>query len=148
MNSTKRRPALIGECEIMDAKWKRSTDLAWEQLGREALVVNPQSGMRWTLNALGAVVWRLCDGSLDSAGIAAALANAGGRSRREIREDVERFCSALAHAGLMQPAAAKALPAASVEFARMGSDAPGFRSIGLSGHARRRPSPSGVSGPV
>ena len=139
---------ILGERIIMGAKWKRSNEMAWEQLDGEALVVHPQSGMRWTLNAMGTAVWRLCDGSLDSREIAAALAKASGRSQLAIRREVERFCSALAYSGLMQPAAAGTMAAGPMEFARVGNDAPGFRSMGLNAHTRRRPSPGGVSGPV
>jgi len=120
----------------MSAKWKRTDELVWEELENETLVVSPRSGARWSLSALAAKVWKLCDGKRSIAQLASALSSARG--------EIEAVCETLASSGLLRPATkSEALAPLVAGF----SGASGVRVLGLAGGGRRRPTPRGNSGP-
>jgi len=131
----------------MSAKWTRSDEVVWEELGDETVVVDPRTGARWSLNALASALWKRCDGSRSADELAGALAKASGRSLRAVRMEIESFCRVLAGTGLLHAASAGLpLPVAaraSGSFDRILS----FRQLGLASGPRRRPSPRGNSGP-
>ncbi len=123
----------------MNQNWARSEQIIWEELDGAALLVNPATGARWTLNATAAALWKLCDGRT-SAEIARLLA----RSREEIAE----FCAKFETLGLLT--GARKLVPVPIDGAtyRTCSTGPSFRPLGLGNGPRRRPGPSGISGPA
>jgi hypothetical protein len=126
----------------MDTKWIRAHGVVWEELDGAALLVSPDSGACWSLNATAAALWKLCDGSRSPRELAAAL----GKSAREARVEIADFCQTFAKLGLLQPANAPVLVSKNVVM-RGVEDAPAFRVLGLGQGPRRRPSPRGNSGP-
>ena len=129
----------------MDTKWVRSADVAWEELGREALLVSAETGARWSLNAAATRVWKACDGTLGLS----ELARASGLAEFE---KVAEFCSAFAQMGLLRGSSQLALASAGTRGGgavfMSGLESPAFRALGVGASGpRRRPSPRGNSGP-
>jgi len=122
----------------MATKWIRSTDVIWEELDGQALLVHSKTGARWSLNTGALAVWKCCDGS----STLGSLATNFGQSKREIAE----FCRTLAEVGLLSSGEAS-LAGMSGTASRSSSSPFGLRSLGLTAGPRRRPSPRGNSGP-
>ena len=124
--------------------WTRAKNVVWEEIfDGEALLVNPATGARWSLNATATALWKLCDGHIGTAELAALLA----RSRGE----VANFCAQFGQMGLLTPALVSNSPrtpgSMPTVLARM-SSAPSFKPLGLGNGPKRRPSARGVSGPA
>ena len=124
--------------------WTRAEYVVWDELDGEAMLVNPNTGARWTLNATALAVWKLCDGRRGVAELARML----DRSRAEIA----LFCQQFNQFGLLQPAnvqtGASPAPLNAVLMRGKLTGAPAFKSFGLGNGPRRRPTARGVSGPV
>ena len=135
----------------MATNWMRSSDIVWEDLNDEALLVDAKTGRQWSLNAAAARIWRLCDGSRGMAELAAAFALATGRTLKRSKVEIHEFCSRFTSLGLLLPVvstgAASTFPNCAV--AMTGLEVPPSvrpMNVGASG-PRRRPSPRGNSGP-
>ena len=125
--------------------WTRAKNVVWEEIFEgEALLVNPATGARWTLNATATALWKLCDGQVGTAELAALLARS--------RDEVAHFCAQFKQMGLLTPALVSTATRTRgsmtpLTLSRM-SSAPSFKPLGLGSGPRRRPSARGVSGPA
>lgn len=124
--------------------WTRAKNVVWEEFFEGgALLVNPSTGARWTLNATATALWKLCDGSSGTAELAHVL--------QRSREEVARFCAQFGQMGLLTPALVSNAPQSQRELplvlARLNA-APTFKPMGLGNGPRRRPTSRGVSGPA
>jgi len=133
---------------IMNAMLIRSSEIVWQELDGQALLVHARTGARWTLNAAALAVWKLCDGSRTVESLAKALAASTRRSLGECREELDRFAQALSGTGLLQPMGSHAatLPAPPMLFNIGTTLQANYQGKNLGG-PRRRPSPRGNSGP-
>ena len=126
----------------MIENWVRSTEVLWEELNGETLLVNPSAETSWVLNAAAAAVWKLCDGTrglIEVAGCAAVS-----------QDDVALFCERFGGLGLLRAAihaTPVSAPPGSAMFRSPFNDPPAYRMLGLGSGSRRRPSPRGHSGP-
>ena len=127
----------------MATKWVRNTEVIWEELNGEALVVSPTTGQRWSFNATAASIWKLCDGSTSLLRLSKAFAQASGRGLARSREEIREFCAALSNAGLLCPVGSASVrtPTSNVMFMSGMETPPMFRPLGVGGGSRRRPSP-------
>ena len=124
--------------------WIQAKNVVWEEFCEGgALLVNPATGARWSLNATATALWKLCDGRNGTAELAALLERS--------RDEIALFCAQFGQMGLLTPALIspnshdrRAMPAM---LARM-SSAPSFKPMGLGNGPRRRPTSRGVSGPA
>lgn len=119
--------------------WKRANNVIWEEWDSGALLVNPDTGGRWSLNATAAAVWKLCDGRLSIQQVAT-------RITRPI-DEVTAFCRKFVELGLLRKTLAP-IAGNGVTFRTAMPGAPGFKSYGLGSGPRRRPTPRGLSGPA
>ena len=124
--------------------WTRAKNVVWEEFCEGgALLVNPATGARWTLNATATALWKLCDGRNGTAELAALLERS--------RDEIALFCAQFVQMGLLTPALVSnsqrtpgSMPTA---LARL-SSAPSFKPLGLGNGTKRRPTARGVSGPA
>lgn len=79
----------------------RRRTVPWRVLDTEALVVDPQAGLLYPLNSVGARIWELADGSRSVDAIVAALVDEFAADEPTIRRDATRFLDELATAGLI-----------------------------------------------
>ena len=119
--------------------WTRAENVIWEELDGSALLVNPGTGKRWSLNATAAALWKLCDGRLSLAEISASLSRP--------LDEIAAFCREFAKLGMLAPAPACAAPSGAT-FRLALTRPPSFKPHGLGTGPRRRPSPTGSSGPA
>jgi len=75
--------------------------LASRPVGGEEVVVSPRAGKVWALNAAGAFLWELADGSLELDELAGLLALARGTDRGQALEEMEVFTDDLVARGLL-----------------------------------------------
>lgn len=77
--------------------WTRAKNVVREEFFEGgALLVNPATGARWTLNATATALWKLCDGQNGTAELATML--------KRSREEVAHFCAQFGQLGLLTPA--------------------------------------------
>ena len=133
----------------MATKWARNTEVIWEELDGEALVISPATGQRWSFNATAASIWKMCDGATSLLRLSKAFAQASGLELARSRDEIRAFCAALSNAGLLCPAGGQSVPtsASNSMFLSGMQIPPMFRPLGVGGGSRRRPSPRGNSGP-
>jgi len=116
----------------MVTQWIRSTEVVWEELDGQALLVHTATGARWMLNAAALALWKLCDG-------ASALHELG---------EIGAFCRSLQEQGLVRPVQTNSTgPVQADGTMFLSCEIPVFRPLGLTSGPRRRPSPRGNSGP-
>ena len=127
----------------------RMDDVVWEEFDGQALLIQPRTGARWTLNASAVQIWKLCDGESSVAELARGFARGGSRAMDHVQREVAEFCDAMTAHGLLQPCATAAAKGAALTLtARCALEtSPAFRLIGLGSGPRRRPSPRGNRGP-
>jgi hypothetical protein len=129
----------------MSTKLTRASDIVWDELEGRALLIDPATGARWTLNAPALALWKLCDGSRTLRALTATMARTTGRCLADCRSEVKRFVNVLNASGFLKSTdGSMTMPAACFEresFLQLH-----FQGRNLSG-ARRRPSPRGNSGP-
>jgi hypothetical protein len=134
----------------MTTQWIRTNEVVWEVLNGEALLVNPATDRRWSLNATAAEVWNACDGTRGLRELTQAFAVASGRNVRVVKREIASFCESLNKLGLLR-SSNTSMPAQTATggavFRCGGSIPPMFRELSLGNGARRRPSPRGNSGP-
>jgi len=95
--------------------------LASRLVGGEEVVVSPRAGKIWVLNAAGAYLWELADGSTELEELAGMLARARGSDRGVALEEIEAFTQDLAARGLVTW---RAVPSAGSARARRAASAP------------------------
>ena len=118
--------------------WTRAKNVVWEEFCEGgALLVNPATGARWTLNAAACALWKKCDGRLCTAELAEIL--------QLTREEIANFCGQFQQLGLLTPSRI-AIPASGAMMAR--SSVLAFKPLSLGNGPKRRPSARGVSGPA
>jgi hypothetical protein len=81
--------------------YPRRRSIPWRTLDTEAVVVDVKSGLLYPLNAVGATIWNLCDGSRTVDDIIAALVDAFDAEPAKIAHDARSFLEALASADLI-----------------------------------------------
>ena len=79
---------------------RRHRDVAWQQIGDEAVVMSLAEGRVLGLNPTGALVWSLVE-ERDEEGLVAALVERFVTDERSAREDVRGFLSLLRERGLV-----------------------------------------------
>jgi hypothetical protein len=79
---------------------RRDRDVAWQQIGDEAVVMSLAEGRVLGLNPTGALVWSLVE-ERDEDGLVAALVERFATDERSAREDVRGFLSLLRERGLV-----------------------------------------------
>jgi hypothetical protein len=82
---------------------RRHREIAWQQIGDEAVVMNLAEGRVIGLNATGALVWSLVE-ECDQDGLVAALVERFATDERSARDDVRGFLSLLRERGLVDEA--------------------------------------------
>jgi hypothetical protein len=79
---------------------RRHREIAWQQIGDEAVVMSLAEGRVLGLNATGALVWSLVE-ECDEDGLVAALVERFATDERSARDDVRGFLSLLRERGLV-----------------------------------------------
>jgi len=79
---------------------RRHRDLAWQQIGDEAVVMSLSERRVLGLNSTGALVWALLE-ERDEDGLVAALVERFATDETSAREDVRGFLSLLRERGLV-----------------------------------------------
>jgi len=82
---------------------RRHRDLAWQQIGDEAVVMSLAEKRMLGLNATGALVWALLE-ERDEDGLVAAVVERFATDERSARADVRGFLSLLRERGLVSEA--------------------------------------------
>ena len=82
---------------------RRDRDVAWQQIGDEAVVMSLAEGRVLGLNATGALVWSLVE-ERDEDGLVAAVLERFATDEPQAREDVRGFLSLLRERGLVSEA--------------------------------------------
>lgn len=132
----------------MSKHWTKNDGVVWEELGAEALLVQPRERKTWRLNPVAAYLWKHCNGTTSVRQMATALARGGAGEVRRIERELRAFCAQLESAGLLAPVRGAAVCAGhELHFAG------NYQMPGISGYAagngpRRRPTARGVSGPA
>jgi hypothetical protein len=85
----------------MKAKWVRSSDVVWEEIDGEAVIVKPSTKRTWVFNTTAAYIWKYCDGHGNLDDVARQLASSCGRELRQIRTEIKEFCQQLEEIGLI-----------------------------------------------
>lgn len=130
----------------MTTRWKKADSVVWEELGDEALLVEPGKSHTWRLNRAAAFLWKHCDGTISLREIARALSNGVRAEARRIEADLAAFCARLETAGLLRASVAGAGAPQALYFS--GLYAPPSLTTRHAGSSRRRPGPRGISGPA
>lgn len=86
---------------MLSEGYPRRRSVPWRALDTEAVVVDVKSGLLYPLNAVGATIWNLCDGSRTVDDIVAALVDAFDAEPARIANDARNFLAALAAADLI-----------------------------------------------
>jgi hypothetical protein len=82
---------------------KRSSDVTFEVVDGQAVLIDRQGRELLTLNAVGTVVWQALDGTTDQKGIVRTLAAEFPDVKSvEIEMDVRAFISELGSSGLLE----------------------------------------------
>jgi hypothetical protein len=81
--------------------YPRRRAVPWRTIDTEAVVVDVKSGLLYPLNAVGATIWDLCDGSRTVDDIVASLVDAFDADPARIADDARTFLAALAAADLI-----------------------------------------------
>ena len=81
---------------------RRPAHLAWQQIAGEAVVLDTEARVLRGLNATGARVWDLIDGTRSLGEIAATLAAEWQRDTPPTLADVRTFVTALRDRGLVE----------------------------------------------
>jgi len=81
---------------------RRPGHLAWQEVAGEAVVLDTKERMLRGLNASGARVWDLIDGSRTVGDIAATMAAQWQRDPGDVLADVTRFIDTLRDKGLVE----------------------------------------------
>ncbi len=79
----------------------RRADAISFPLDDELVLTDAQSGQTYTLNATGARIWSLCDGTRTEAALARAIAVTYGIEYDLARSDVSNLLTSLREAGLL-----------------------------------------------
>jgi hypothetical protein len=79
---------------------RRHPDLAWQQIGDEAVVMNLGEGRVLGLNPTGTLLWSLVE-ERDEDGLVAALVERFATDAAQAREDVRGFLTLLRERGLV-----------------------------------------------
>lgn len=79
---------------------RRHPDLAWQQIGDEAVVMNLGEGRVLGLNPTGTLLWSLVE-ERDEDGLVAALVERFATDAGQAREDVRAFLMLLRERGLV-----------------------------------------------
>ena len=79
---------------------RRHPDVAWQQIGDEAVVMSLGEGRVLGLNASGTLVWSLVE-ERNEDGLVAALVERFATDERQAREDVRGFLTLLRERGLV-----------------------------------------------
>ena len=82
---------------------RRQRDVAWQQIGGEAVLMSLAEGRVLGLNATGALVWSLLE-ERDEDGLVAAVVERFATDAGNAREDVRGFVSLLRERGLVSEA--------------------------------------------
>ena len=93
--------------------WVRAEKIVWDDFEGEVVLVQPDKGQVWVLNASGSFVWKACDGRTPLATIADGMARGGGGSERDVAgvlSETGAFCEDMKAQGLLAPAATAAPP--------------------------------------
>jgi len=83
--------------------YRRLPDVRWRVLDGEAVVLRQRADEVLGLNAVGARVLELCDGTRALDGLLAALAAEFEVEPATLASDVERFLAELVAAGVLEP---------------------------------------------
>ena len=79
---------------------RRHPDVAWQQIGDEAVVMSLGEGRVLGLNPTGTLLWSLVE-ERDEDGLVAALVERFATDERQAREDVRGFLTLLRERGLV-----------------------------------------------
>ncbi|MEI6231935.1 MAG: PqqD family protein [Planctomycetota bacterium] len=131
----------------MSKGWIKADGLVWEELGTEALVVNPRSRMSWILNPVAAHIWKHCEGAVGIRDLARVFALRGGAELATIERELSEFFQGLAQSGLVEAASSMGTPVSTIACFGGNYSTPLMSARALGANARRRPSPRGNSGP-
>ena len=136
----------------MSKQWTKNDGVVWEELGAEALLVQPRERKTWRLNPVAAYLWKHCNGATSLRQMAVALARGaratGAGEARRIERDLSAFCAQLEAAGLLAPARGAAVCAAHELHFAGNYQLPGMSGYAAGNGSRRRPNARGVSGPA
>jgi len=79
-----------------------SRGLASRRIGDEEVIVSPRGGKVWSLNAAGALVWELADGSLEQAELAEMLARSRGVDLETAAAELAGFAEIMIDLALLE----------------------------------------------
>ena len=81
---------------------KHASDrILWRSVGSEIVVVDPDSGASYALNAVGAAIWEMVDGKRTIADITSAVCDAYEVMPERVYQDIVEWAEWLADKGLV-----------------------------------------------
>jgi hypothetical protein len=81
---------------------KRASDrILWRSVGSKTIVVNPDSGASYALNAVGAAIWALADGERTIADITSAVCESYEVTPERAQQDIAEWAEWLVNNGLV-----------------------------------------------
>lgn len=67
----------------------RNKAVLWRELAGEAILLDPQEGCSYNLNAVGTLIWKMLDGEHSISDIAAAICEKYEVEQKQAIEDIE-----------------------------------------------------------
>ena len=86
-----------------NSKFKLSTDVLYQDVGGEVVILDLASENYFGLDEVGARIWQLIGDGLDMGGIRDALLDEYDVDRETLEDDIERLVGELEQAGLIEP---------------------------------------------
>lgn len=74
---------------------KRNDTILWRELDGEAVLLDSRAGCSYNLNQVGTVIWKMLDGTHDSAEIAAAICASYDVEPDQALQDVQQLLDEL-----------------------------------------------------
>lgn len=88
----------------VDSRPRHAPHVLWRAADKGVILLNPEDGRYYALEASGARIWTLCDGERSAADIAEILEEEYEAAPETIRTDVLELLGELAHEGLVRAA--------------------------------------------
>ncbi|GAC1400344.1 MAG: hypothetical protein NVS4B12_03390 [Ktedonobacteraceae bacterium] len=80
---------------------RRNSTILWRELGGEAVLLNPEIGCSYNLNAVGTLIWKLLDGHHSTESIAKTICEHYEVTHEQAVQDIERIIDELRQNNLL-----------------------------------------------
>ncbi len=79
----------------------RNKAILWRELDGEAILLDPQAGCSYNLNAVGTLIWKMLDGTHSTNDIAKAICEKYEAEQAQALEDINQLLTDLHHSKLL-----------------------------------------------